>query len=238
MGRVIHGTFPMMALIIVLCSYTDVKHPSNNPCSRAPPHFVNDAPTTNTLGGREAGISLLFSRFVGLRGTARGIIISPPRMRRPRVGTSKGQVRMGLLSSLGTGAACAVSFSSTVISGGRNGPLNGFAFAFSANARVSAVRMSKAILSTSGLRPVGKVLMKLRSGLGSSTFAGLPFSHITHASDQKHFSVHNMTPNGCHVCKLVSTSRAFAFGRGDRIVTFGSSLIVPHVRREVHVSAT
>lgn len=227
-GELVHGMLTIIAIVTTLCSYTDVKEPSKKPLSRAPPHFVNDAPTTKTLGGAGAGMSLSFSRFVGLRGTGRGMIVSPPRIRRPRVGTSKGEVDIGLLSSLGPGAACAVSFSSTVISGGRNGPLKGFTFAFSAKDTVSAVRMSKALLRTSGLRPIGKVLINVRSGLSSATFAGLPFSEMTHASDHKRFAVHNITPKGCHVFNLVSTSRGFTFDRGDRTLTFGSSLIVPH----------
>lgn len=227
----------LLVLVVIICSYTDVKAPSKNPCSRRPPGFVEDSPGPCTAGGGGGGVTVRFSRFVGLRGASRGIMISPPRLRRPSVGTDNEEMLIGLVSSLGPGAACAVSFSSTVISGGRNGPLNGCTFSFSAKRTVSALRISKGMLTTTSLRPIGNVVIKLRTSLDSDTFIGGPFSHMSHASDQKHFAVHNVTPNGCRVFNLVSNGRGCLCSSGARVVTFYSSVVVPSVRTTIHRSA-
>lgn len=231
------GCVTLLLIVVKFCTYTDANVPSKKPCSRAPPGFIHTAPRPGTAGGGHGGVSVRFSRCVGLSGTSRGIVVSPPRGRTPRIGMDKRQILIRFFSALHRGAACAVSFNSTVISGGRSGPLNGFTCTFSANRRVSAVRMSNAILTTRGLRPMGNVRMKLRGGLRSDTFMGLPFSHVSHASDHKHFAVHKITPKGCHVCTLVSNGRGCFFSSGARTITFLSSLIIPSVHPTVHRSA-
>lgn len=198
---------------------------------------MKTSPTSNTIGMGRGGVGVCFSRFVGLSGPSRGIIISPPRLRRPRVGNTNEQVRVSLISSLGTGAACAVSFSSTVDSGGRNGPVKGCACDFSAKTTVSAVRMSKRILRSRGLRPIGNVLIKLCTSRTSSTFHAGPVLQIDHASDHNHFIVGNITPNSCHVCTLRSRSNSCGFDRGDRGVTFSRSVVIPSYGPSIERSA-
>ncbi len=230
---------PLVALVtaLMLTTYTDVNDPSKNPCSIAPPGIVGDRPTGESIGGGSGGLAVCFSRCVILRGTSRGIMISPPRVRVPRVHADKGGVRVVLRSALGGGAACAMSFSSTVMSGGRKGPVKGFACSFSAKAGVSAVRISKAVLRTRGLRPVGNVVIKLCTSLSSATFAARPFSEISHAGKDNGFGVGKITPKGCHVCTLRSVSTGFVFDRGTRGVTFSAVIVRPSYHPSAHRSA-
>ena len=207
--------------------------PQGGPRDSIPPVILKEVPVNGTLNFNAKEILVYFDEYIQMNDVQKHVLISPPQQTPPEVKAIGKHMSVVFQEHLQDSTTYTIDFGAAICDYNEKTPLEGYVFSFSTGDVIDSLAISGTIYNAANLDPVTEVLVGIHRNPHDSAFTSLPFSRITRANSEGHFTIHNIQPGTYRIYALNDISRDYLYQPGEAFA-WSDSLITPYCEVEVH----
>ena len=207
--------------------------PQGGPRDSIPPAILKEVPVNGTLNFNAKEILVYFDEYIQMNDVQKHVLISPPQQTPPEVKAIGKHMSVVFQEELQDSTTYTIDFGAAICDYNEKTPLEGYVFSFSTGDVIDSLAISGAIYNAANLDPVTEVLVGIHRNPHDSAFTSLPFSRITRANSEGHFTIHNIQPGTYRIYALNDISRDYLYQPGEAFA-WSDSLINPYCEVDVH----
>lgn len=231
MNRYIHISV-IFLLLLASCANRG-QGPQGGPRDSIPPAILKEVPVNGTLNFNAKEILVYFDEYIQMNDVQKHVLISPPQQTPPEVKAIGKHMSVVFQEQLQDSTTYTIDFGAAICDYNEKTPLEGYVFSFSTGDVIDSLAISGTIYNAANLDPVTEVLVGIHRNPHDSAFTSLPFSRITRANSEGHFTIHNIQPGTYRIYALNDISRDYLYQPGEAFA-WSDSLITPYCEIEVH----
>lgn len=231
MNRYIHISV-IFLLLLASCANRG-QGPQGGPRDSIPPAILKEVPVNGTLNFNAKEILVYFDEYIQMNDVQKHVLISPPQQTPPEVKAIGKHMSVVFQEELQDSTTYTIDFGAAICDYNEKTPLEGYVFSFSTGDVIDSLAISGTIYNAANLDPVTEVLVGIHRNPHDSAFTSLPFSRITRANSEGHFTIHNIQPGTYRIYALNDISRDYLYQPGEAFA-WSDSLITPYCEIEVH----
>ena len=207
--------------------------PQGGPRDSIPPVILKEVPVNGTLNFNAKEILVYFDEYIQMNDVQKHVLISPPQQTPPEVKAIGKHMSVVFQEELQDSTTYTIDFGAAICDYNEKTPLEGYVFSFSTGDVIDSLAISGTIYNAANLDPVTEVLVGIHRNPHDSAFTSLPFSRITRANSEGHFTIHNIQPGTYRIYALNDISRDYLYQPGEAFA-WSDSLINPYCEVDVH----
>ena len=207
--------------------------PQGGPRDSIPPAILKEVPVNGTLNFNAKEILVYFDEYIQMNDVQKHVLISPPQQTPPEVKAIGKHMSVVFQEELQDSTTYTIDFGAAICDYNEKTPLEGYVFSFSTGDVIDSLAISGTIYNAANLDPVTEVLVGIHRNPHDSAFTSLPFSRITRANSEGHFTIHNIQPGTYRIYALNDISRDYLYQPGEAFA-WSDSLINPYCEVDVH----
>lgn len=207
--------------------------PQGGPRDSIPPAILKEVPVNGTLNFNAKEILVYFDEYIQMNDVQKHVLISPPQQTPPEVKAIGKHMSVVFQEQLQDSTTYTIDFGAAICDYNEKTPLEGYVFSFSTGDVIDSLAISGTIYNAANLDPVTEVLVGIHRNPHDSAFTSLPFSRITRANSEGHFTIHNIQPGTYRIYALNDISRDYLYQPGEAFA-WSDSLINPYCEVDVH----
>lgn len=207
--------------------------PQGGPRDSIPPVILKEVPVNGTLNFNAKEILVYFDEYIQMNDVQKHVLISPPQQTPPEVKAIGKHMSVVFQEQLQDSTTYTIDFGAAICDYNEKTPLEGYVFSFSTGDVIDSLAISGTIYNAANLDPVTEVLVGIHRNPHDSAFTSLPFSRITRANSEGHFTIHNIQPGTYRIYALNDISRDYLYQPGEAFA-WSDSLINPYCEVDVH----
>ena len=231
MNRYIHISV-IFLLLLASCANRG-QGPQGGPRDSIPPAILKEVPVNGTLNFNAKEILVYFDEYIQMNDVQKHVLISPPQQTPPEVKAIGKHMSVVFQEQLQDSTTYTIDFGAAICDYNEKTPLEGYVFSFSTGDVIDSLAISGTIYNAANLDPVTEVLVGIHRNPHDSAFTSLPFSRITRANSEGHFTIHNIQPGTYRIYALNDISRDYLYQPGEAFA-WSDSLINPYCEVDVH----
>lgn len=231
MNRYIHISV-IFLLLLASCANRG-QGPQGGPRDSIPPAILKEVPVNGTLNFNAKEILVYFDEYIQMNDVQKHVLISPPQQTPPEVKAIGKHMSVVFQEELQDSTTYTIDFGAAICDYNEKTPLEGYVFSFSTGDVIDSLAISGTIYNAANLDPVTEVLVGIHRNPHDSAFTSLPFSRITRANSEGHFTIHNIQPGTYRIYALNDISRDYFYQPGEAFA-WSDSLINPYCEVDVH----
>lgn len=217
----------MVSAIVFACA--SIGSPDGGPYDEDPPKFVRSTPEPNAINNTRKNISIEFDEFINLQNASEKVIISPPQLNQPDVGTNGKRVVVKFVDTLMANTTYTIDFGDAIVDNNESNPMGQFAFAFSTGPTIDTMEVSGIVLNAEDLEPIKSILVGLHKDLNDTAFTTRPFDRISRTDSRGQFTVKGVAPGKYHIYALQDGNQNYLFDSKTEKIAFTDSIIIPSI---------
>ena len=207
--------------------------PQGGPRDSIPPAILKEVPVNGTLNFNAKEILVYFDEYIQMNDVQKHVLISPPQQTPPEVKAIGKHMSVVFQEELQDSTTYTIDFGAAICDYNEKTPIEGYVFSFSTGDVIDSLAISGTIYNAANLDPVTEVLVGIHRNPHDSAFTSLPFSRITRANSEGHFTIHNIQPGTYRIYALNDISRDYLYQPGEAFA-WSDSLINPYCEVDVH----
>ena len=231
MNRYIHISV-IFLLLLASCANRG-QGPQGGPRDSIPPTILKEVPCNGTLNFDAKEILVYFDEYIQMSDVQKNVLISPPQQTPPEVKAIGKHMSVVFQEELQDSTTYTIDFGAAICDYNEKTPLEGYVFSFSTGDVIDSLAISGTIYNAANLDPVTEVLVGIHRNPHDSAFTSLPFSRITRANSEGHFTIYNIQPGTYRIYALNDISRDYLYQPGEAFA-WSDSLINPYCEVDVH----
>ncbi len=217
----------MVSAIVFACA--SIGSPDGGPYDEDPPKFVRSTPEPNAINNTRKNISIEFDEFINLQNASEKVIISPPQLNQPDVGTNGKRVVVKFADTLIANTTYTIDFGDAIVDNNESNPMGQFAFAFSTGPTIDTMEVSGIVLNAEDLEPIKSILVGLHKDLNDTAFTTRPFDRISRTDSRGQFTVKGVAPGKYRIYALQDGNQNYLFDSKTEKIAFTDSIIIPSI---------
>lgn len=198
-----------------------------------PPRIVGSTPADRGTKVKAKKIEIEFDEFIKLEDATSKVVVSPPQMETPEIGTSGKKIVVELQDTLMDNTTYTIDFSDAISDNNEGNPMGNYTYTFSTGDRIDTLEVSGTVVNAENLEPIKGILVGLYADTSDTAFVKHPLLRVSRTDSRGHFVIKGIAPGSYRAYALQDADGDYRYSQKSEMLAFDHNIFEPYSKPDV-----